>query len=124
MLRNTNSGGLGLVGEYSRDLGMTTWRTATCITWPPEDEGTRRFPMAFRGEKTPMVGRPEVRAPILPLPLDVGLLEGDVARARDDRREGEAGQPPRGWPDWEVARWPGGDVRVLAIGIGSMIRRL
>ena len=66
------------------DLGITAWRAATCIMWPPEDDGTRRFLMAFRGERTPMVGRPGVRAPILPLTLDVGLLEGDVARAGDD----------------------------------------
>ena len=89
-------GGLGLAREYSGDLGITAWRAATCITWPPEDDGMRRFPMAFRGERTPMVGRPGVRAPILSLPLDAGLLEGDAARAGDDQHEGEAGRPPLG----------------------------
>ena len=91
---------------------------------PPEVDGMRRFPMAFHGERTPMVGRPRVHAPILPLPLDVGFLEGDAARAGDDRREGEARRPPLGRQALVVACWPGGDARVSAIGIGSMIRRL
>jgi len=77
-------------------LGITAWRAATCIMWPSEDDGTRRFPMAFRGERTPMVDRLGVRAPTLPLPLDAGLLVGDDARAGDDRCEGEAGRPPLG----------------------------
>ena len=72
-------GRLELAGEYSEDLGITVWRAATCIPWPPKDDGTRHFPMSFRGERTPMVGRPGVRTPILPLPLDAGLLEGDDA---------------------------------------------
>ena len=72
-------------------------------------------------ERTPMVGHPGVRAPIHPLPLDAVLLEGDDARARDDQHEGEAGRPPLGRPAWVLARWPGGDARVSAIGIGSMI---
>ena len=80
--------------------------------------------MAFRREKTPMVGRLGMRAPILPLPLDTGLLEGDDVRVGDDRREGETGRPPLVRPAWAVARWLGGDARVSAIGIGSMIRRL
>ena len=80
--------------------------------------------MVFRVEKTLMVGRPGVRAPILPLPLDAGLLEGDDTRARDVQREGEAGQPPLGRPAWALAHWPGADAKVSAIGIGSMIRRL
>ena len=117
-------GGLGLARVYSGDLGITAWRAVTCITWPPEDDGMRCFSMAFRGQRTLMVGRPGVRAPILPLPLDTGLLEGDDARAGDDRREGEAGQPPLGRAALVVAYWPGGDARVSAMGIGSMIRRL
>ena len=80
--------------------------------------------MAFYGERNLMVVHLGVRAPILPLPLDVGLLEGDAARAGDDRREGEARRPPLGRQALVVACWPSGDVRVLAIGIGSMIRRL
>jgi len=80
--------------------------------------------MAFRGERTLMVDCPRVRTPILPLPLDTGLLEGDDARARDDRREGEVGRPPLGRLAWALAHWPGGDARVSAIGIGLMIRRL
>ena len=71
-----------------------------------------------------MVGHPEVRAPILPLPLDVGLLEGDAARAGDDRRKGEAGRPPLGRPALVAACWPGGDARVSAMGTGLMIRWL
>ena len=53
--------------------------------------------MAFRGERIPMVGHPGVREPILPFPLDTGLLEDDDARAGGDRREGEAGRPTLGW---------------------------
>ena len=63
--------------------------------------------MAFRGERTPMVGRPGVRTPILTLPLDAGLLEGNDARVGYDRREGEAGRPPLGRPALVVACWPG-----------------
>ena len=80
--------------------------------------------MAFHGERIPMVGRPGVRTPILPLPLDTGLLEYDDARAGDDRREGEAGRPTLGWLALALACWTGGDMRVSAIGIGSMIRWL
>ena len=74
--------------------------------------------------KNPVVGRPGVRTPSRPLPLDAGLLEGDNVRAGDDWCKGEAGWPPLGFPGWEVARWPGGDARVSGMGIGSMIHRL
>ena len=80
--------------------------------------------MAFYGERTLVAGRPGVHHLNRPLHLDAGLLEGDDARAGDDRREGEAGRPPLGRPAWAVACWLGGDARVLAIGIGSMIQRL
>ena len=56
------------------------------------------------------------------MPLDAGVLEGDDARAGGDQHEGEAGQPPIGWPACQVACWRGGDDRESAIGIGSIIR--
>ena len=80
--------------------------------------------MALRGERTLVVGRPGVRDPNHPLPLDAVLLERDDARARDDRHEGEAGRPPLGRQAWVLARWADGDARVMAIGINSMIQRL
>ena len=80
--------------------------------------------MALRGERTLVVGRPGVRDPNHPLPLDAGLLEGDVARAGGDRHKGEAEWPPLGWPAWHGALWRGGDDRVSAMGIGSIICRM
>ena len=105
-------------------MGITAWREATCITWPPEDDGTRRFPMAFCGERTLVVGRPGVRAPSRPVPLDAALLEGDDAQAGGDHHEVEAGQPPLGRPACQVACWRGGDDRESAIGIGPIILRM
>ena len=84
----------------------------------------KTLPNGLLRESTLVVGRPGVRDPNRPLPLDAGLLEGDAARVGDDRREGEAGQPPLGRAALVVAYWPGGDARVSAMGIGSMIRRL
>ena len=71
-----------------------------------------------------MIGRPGVCAPILPLPLDAGLLEGDDTRARDVQREGEAGQPPLGRTAWQVGQWRDDDYKESVIGIGSIIRRM
>ena len=84
----------------------------------------RRFPMAFHGERTPMVGRPGVRKPNWPLLLDAGLLESDVTQAGGDRQEGEARRPPLGRPAWHGARWRGGDDRESAMGIGCIIHRM
>ena len=71
-----------------------------------------------------MVGRPGVRKTNYPLPLDAGLLEGDVARVGGDQREGEAGRPPLGRLAWHGAWWRGGDDKESAMGIGSIIRRM
>ena len=57
--------------------------------------------MAFCGERTPVLGRTGVRDPNGPLPLDPGLLEGDVELAGGDQRQGEAGRPPLRWPAWQ-----------------------
>ena len=65
-----------------------------------------------------------MRDPNCPLPLDVGLLEGDVARTGGDRHEGEAGQPPLGRPAWQVGQWRDDDYKESVIGIGSIIRRM
>ena len=80
--------------------------------------------MAFLGERICVVGHTCVCTRERPLPLIPGLLEGDAARDGDDWREGEAGQPPLGWPAWTMCYWTGNKVRESAIGIGSMIRTL
>ena len=58
------------------------------------------------------------------MPPAAGLLDGNVARARGDRREGEVGRPPLGRPVWLRGLWPSGDDRELTIRIGSIIRKM
>ena len=97
-----------MAGEYSGDFGITAWSVATCTTWPLEDDGARHFPMAFRGERTPVVGRVGVRTEIAHCPLLQGFW-------RTTSREPEAGRPLLGRPAWLSAHRPGGDDRESAI---------
>jgi hypothetical protein len=66
-------GGLGLADVYSDDLGSTICGAATRAMRPPKEEGTRCLPIAFLGDKTPVVGHVGMRA----LAPTLGLLVGD-----------------------------------------------
>jgi hypothetical protein len=74
----------------------------------PDRDGTSRFPMALRGDKSPVVGLRGGVSWRFPSPSFLGLITGCAEEEDPERRRWSAGRPPPGRSAMGGGLWPAG----------------